>query len=355
MAGKYESKKNWFARHKIITVTLAVILALILLVVGYIWSKLSLIQYEDGTGGMQDFSSIWDTFEDEEEVNISGLEISETLPAIPNAEVARENEIINSLLIGTDERTQELNVNARSDSMILVSINKDKNTVKLVSLERAMGVPVLEGQYAGEWDLLTHIFRYGGAELLTKTVEYCFKVEVDHYVRLNFNSVTTAVDAVGGVDIDLSEAEAWKLSENFDVYLQPGINHLDGKMALSFARTRSIDSDWKRVERQRKVILAVVERLKGSSLARLNNLLDEVLPLIQTNMTMLEIADLMLYAPNFMMSTFDQMTIPKEGTYGAMTGLNGKPLFAVDFEVNNQILYDFLYGDGSTAESLPTE
>lgn len=355
MGGKYlKKKKIWFARHKIITAIILILLLLILTVVGYVWSKLNLIQYDTGTppataprtdGSQQEQTLPVETEPDVQIVDISGLEMSETEPVIPEAEIEESDEIINILLIGTDERTRDFNVNARSDSMILVSINKDKKTVKLVSLERGMGVPILEGENAGEWDLLTHIFRYGGADLLTKTVEHCFKVEVDHYVRVNFTTVTNAVDAIGGIEMELTGAEAGALNVAHQSGLSAGKNHLNGTLALGFARLRSIDSDWQRVERQRKVITAVVAKLKDSSLADLNRLLDQVLPLVQTNMTKLEIAELMLYSPNFFASTFDQMTIPKQGTYGGMTGLNGAGLFAVDFEVNNQILWDFLYGE----------
>lgn len=361
MSGKYlKKKKNWFLRHKIITVVLIVILLLIALIVGYIWSKLSLIQYEDEIPQPQATEQGVSATEPEEteavdlQVDISGLEISETKPPIPEVEIEKKDEVVNILLIGTDERSKELNVNARSDSMIIVSINKDDKTVKLVSLERGMGVPILEGMYEGEWDLLTHVFRYGGADLLVKTVEHCFKVEIDHYVRVNFYAVVEAIDAIGGIHMELTRAEAQALTDKYHSPLHAGDNYLDGRLTLGFARLRSIDSDWQRVERQRKVILATVDALKDSSLTELDNLLDQVLPLVQTNMSMLEIADLMLYSPNFLNSTFDQMTIPKQGTYGGMTGLNGTGLFAVDFEVNNQILKDFLYSK-ETGETTPTE
>lgn len=361
---------KWFKKHKIITAILLVLLLLVGTVVWYVWSKLSLIQYQTGGSGAVQATEPGETYDDYEEeeeeegdlVDISGLEISETVPVIPDTEIEEKDEIINILLIGTDERSTTFSTNARSDSMILVSINKDDKTVKLVSLERGMGVPVLEGEYEGEYDWLTHIFRYGGAELLTKTVEHCFRVEVDHYVRVNFTSVTTVVDAIGGIDIELTQAEAWHLNSvnyrknRFDQSnMQEGTNHLDGTSALALARLRSIDSDWQRVERQRRVITACVNQLKGSSLKQLNDLLDQVLPLIQTDMTMLEIADLMLYSPNFLNSTFDQMTIPKQGTYGGMTGMGGRGLFAVDFEVNSQILKEFLYGEDAEETTMPAE
>ena len=349
---------KWFKKHKIFTAFLLVILLLVGLVVGFIWSKLSLIDYNDGklpTG--EDGSVITATLSPEEEteqlVDISGLEISETVPVIPEAEVEKKDDIVNIMLLGTDEYSGVLTEAARSDCMILVSINKTDKTVKLVSMERGMGMPVLWGEYEGQWDWMTHIFRYGGAEMVCAAVEECLRVEVDYYVRVNFTTVRTVVDAIGGIDIELTEPEAavmsrfyYKRNDFARANMDEGVNHLDGDGALYFARLRRIDSDWQRVERQRRVILAAVDALKGASLKELNDLLDQTLPLIQTDMNMLEIADLMLYAPNFLNSTFDQMTIPKEGTYGGMTGMGGRGFFAADFEVNSQILKDFLYGTG---------
>ena len=333
--------------------TLLVILLVLLLLIGGVLGfavyKLSLIDFDTGTrkepvaavpSDTDSTVSEEDTFE-ELTVDLSGLDEMETFPVIPEAEIQHSDDIVNILLLGTDAYDGTLTKYARSDCMILVSINKSEKTVKLVSLERGMGVYMETGEMAGQWDLLTHAFRWGGASLVRDCVEEHLRVEVDHYVRVSFDTVRTAVDAIGGVDVELTQEEAWAMQSKMPG-AKAGVNHLDGANALRFARLRRIDSDWFRVERQRKVILAAVEALKGSSLKELNNLLDEVLPLIQTDMTMLEIADLMLYAPHFLTSEFDQMTIPKHGTYGFKDGIKG---FAVDYETNSKILIDFLYGN----------
>lgn len=337
---------------QIIVVVLSIILVFLFAVFGFVWSKLGLIQYEgeNSRNGYQYDPT--DSFLDGEEyiVNADGLETVETAPVIPDSEIFDEDHVFNILILGTDERTEEFNTNARSDCMILLSIDKEENTVKLVSLERGIAVPILEGQYEGEYDLLTHIFRYGGSELVTKTVEHCFRINVDHYVRFNFHSVREAINAIGGIEMELTQSEAYAINKGkdrdgvFRTALQEGVNSLDGFLALDFARLRSIDSDWRRVERQRKVILAVVDKLKGSSLLTLNDLADSVLPLIQTNLTKMEIAELILYAPNFLEAEFDQMTIPKQGTYGKMGIIGGKGGFAIDYDVNLPLLHEFLFG-----------
>ena len=344
---------KWFKKHKILNAFLLIFLLLIGSVVGFVVSKLSLIDYNDGTlpevpESLPAGEAVFATESPEEApvIDTAGLQEMETFPVIPEEEILEVDDVVNILVLGTDAYSGALTDKARSDCMILVSINKTEKTVKLVSLERAMGVYMPTGMKAGEYDLLTHAFRWGGAKLVCDCVENHLRVQVDHYVRVTFNTVRTVVDAIGGIDLELTAAEAAAMARGFPE-IGTGRNHLNGEQALSFARLRSIDSDWQRVERQRKVILASVNALKGASLKEMNNLLDTTLPLIQTNMTMLEIAELMLYAPNFLTSQFDQMTIPKQGTYGYKDGITG---FAVDYELNAQILRDFLYGEEEPAQ-----
>lgn len=340
---------KWFWR--ILIIVLVIIALLVGGFVGFLFWKLSKIDYDDGTlkETLGADATVSGSEFEELVVDTSGLMEMETLPVIPDAEIQEDDDIVNILVLGTDSYDGALTKYARSDSMILVSINKTEKTVKLVSLERGMGVYMEDGEKAGEWDLLTHAFRWGGAALVCDCVENHLRVEIDHYVRVTFTTVETVVDAIGGIDVELTEEEAGAMRYRFPE-VHAGVNHMRGAVALRFARLRSLDSDWQRVERQRKVILATVEELKGSSLKELNNLLDQVLPLIQTDMSMLEIADLMLYAPNFLESEFDQMTIPKEGTYGYKYPVVG---FAVDYEVNSQILRDFLYGTGEEENAEP--
>lgn len=343
---------NWLKKHKVLIIVLIVVLILMLLPVWFLWSKLDLIQYEEEID-----KSVYETVTVEEEegplisdTDSKGLSSSEAMPVIPEIDIPQEDDILNILLIGTDERSWDFHYNARSDAMILVSINKTDKTVKLISLERAMGVPVLSGEHEGQWDWLTHIFRYGGADLLLETVRTCFCIDVDRYVRINFRTMMNAVDAIGGVNVSLTEREVAYFNELYshgflDAPVVVGENHLDGEMALNYARLREIDSDWHRVERQRKVIIAAAETLKDADLARLNALADQILPIVQTNFTKGEIVELMFYAPNLMRSTFDQMTIPVADSYGLKVGMGNRSYFAVDFEENTRILHEFIYGE----------
>lgn len=319
-------------------VIILIILAILIGGFAFVKGKLNLIDYDDGK---KEYATIQEGDEDQLDLDLSGLEQVDP-QGIPSGEIYKDKNVINVLLLGTDERTKDFSDNARSDSMMLLSINTKEHTAKLVSLERGMGVPILEGPYKGQYDWLTHCFRYGGADLVMKEVRECFRVDVEHFVRVNFTSVEYIVDLLGGIDVNLTAKEA----EYFNQCVRSatvGVNHFDGETALFYARIREIDSDWQRVKRQQTVIQACADKLKGSSVSTLNELLNQILPMVQTNFTQGEITKLMLEAPEFLGVEFERMTLPEHGTYGGMIGMGGRSMFAPDFAENAKILREFLY------------
>lgn len=320
-------------------VIILIILAILIGGFAFVKGKLNLIDYDDGK---KEYATIQEGDEDQLDLDLSGLEQVDP-QGIPSGEIYKDKNVINVLLLGTDERTKDFSDNARSDSMMLLSINLKDHTAKLVSLERGMGVPILEGPYKGQYDWLTHCFRYGGADLVMKEVRECFRVDVERFVRVNFASVEYIVDLLGGIDVNLTAQEAEYLNHIKGVSVHAGVNRLDGRVALLYARTREIDSDWQRVKRQQTVIQACADKLKGSSVSTLNELLNQILPMVQTNFTQGEITKLMLEAPEFLGVEFERMTLPAEGTYGGMIGMGGRSMFAPDFAENAKILREFLY------------
>ena len=343
----------------------------------YVNGKLDLIQYHDGS---VDSVGTIDADEDQD-LDTTGLVENTDEMVMPEGSPFEDSDVLNILLISTDERTDAVNdwdafthldeldgtssttefsEDARADSLILVSLNIREDTIKLVSIERATGVPILLDGYEGEYDWITHTFRYGGAKLTMETVEDCFNVAVDHYVRINFNSFVQIVDAVGGVDINLTEEEAaalnWEVPSNSMLIVNkvtPGLNHMDGYTALQYARLRAIDSDWMRIQRQRTVIQAVLDQIKSASPLELNTLLDTVLPLVQTNFTKSEIAALLVQLPGFLGVTAEQMSLPAQGTYGVRTGMDNRQMYDPDWAENIAILHDFLYDEDSDSDTYP--
>ena len=346
-------------RKKPIGIIIAISIVLLLTLVtllgwAYYNSKLDLIQYDDGSKEIDTSTSyaidndeldIADLPDAPEDVDASGG--IETL----EGDIYHDNNVVNILLLGTDERTDEFNENARADAIMVMSLNTKEHTIKLISIERGIGVPV-PGRND---DWITHTFRYGGAALTMQTVRDCFKLDVERYVRVNFNVVSKAIDKIGGVDIELTQAEAEHLNSAKKNYyesgsdiqtVRAGTNHLNGDTAMAYARIRKIDSDWKRIERQRTVIQAAINQVKNSDIFTLNALADAILPMVQTNLTKAEITRLMLEVPAFLSegSKMEQMTIPTYETCWNSVGVDGRKMIGVDFEANAQILKEFFYG-----------
>ena len=362
---KFLGLKLWI---RIVAIVLVVVLVLGLVAYGYFHSKYRLMNISDGKFAGTEVSAEGDSQDELENEELQSREIEEKQAIEATGEIEEDKAVFNILLIGTDDRTTKFNDNARGDTCILLSINRETNQVHLVSFERAIGVKIPSGEYEGQWDWLTHMFWYGGPYLMTRQIRENFKVDVTKYIRVNIRTFMELVDSVGGVDIDMTEAECNNINHPEGTFtagnikgmhvenevqqdLAPGINHLNGATAMCYARLRAIDDDWHRVERQRKVILAAVENLKKLSVTELDKLLNNVLPLVQTNLTEGDIAGLIPEAATFVNMDYDTTTFPLKHTYGLMDGMCGRKVLALDFETNAEELQNFLYGE-TTAEEL---
>lgn len=371
--GKYLRKAKVSTGKKILRVVLVILLVLAILigaVAAFIWSKLGKITYDDGsqrvpvetvatiptenmvtptydvdaTDPVLETEAVPVETEPVETIDIGDLTVQDA-PVYSSGELFKDKNVMNILLVGSDERTEGFVQSSRGDLNILVSINKAENTVKLVSFSRGIAIKMLDGPYAGKYEWLTNAHRWAGHEAVTQALSEAFKIELDRYVRINFTTVEKVVDAIGGIDMDLTAAEVKVMSEDRMKWgLKEGINHLTGEMALRYARLRKVDDDWGRMSRQRRCIMAVIEKLQGASFSTLNDLCDMVMPMIQTNLTKMEIAELILYSPKFITSEFDQMTIPVANSYGGMTVMSGAGGWALDYEKNNKALHEFLFG-----------
>jgi len=198
-------------------------------------------------------------------------------------------ELINILLIGQDRRAGESR--QRSDSMILCTINTKEKTLTMTSFMRDMYV-----QIPGYKDnRINASYAFGGMKLLNTTLLENFGVEVDANIEVDFNGFEEIVDAMGGVDIDMTRAEVAHLAEFYDYHhLVPGINHLSGEEALAYSRIRYIDSDFQRTGRQRTVLNALIESIREANMVQMLSLVEKALPLIKTDMTDNQIVEYVL-------------------------------------------------------------
>lgn len=256
------------------------------------------------------------------------------------------------LLIGTDGRS--LDERGRSDTMMLVSINSSTKKIHVTSFMRDSYVEI--PGYG--WDKLNASYSYGGAELLMDTIEHNFGVKIDDYVSINFLSFASIVDSVGGIDVDLSDAEAGEIN----VILQAEVNqimgdnvtddllsgggknvHLIGKQALAYARIRHIgNADFERTERQRRVVDLVMNKMKSFSPIMMKNLASNVLPDVSTNMETSELYLLSLRAPMLLSYERVPLQIPVDGSYYGESTPSGDALI-VDLDSNYNVLRDTVF------------
>lgn len=267
-----------------------------------------------------------------EEVNPEDVELASE----PAELISEDGEnIINILLIGQDRRPGE--VRQRSDAMILCTINKEKKTMVLTSFLRDLYVrlPDYNGKSYGN-NRINACYTIGGMEMLDECLKLNFGVEIDYNVEVDFSGFESIVDILGGVDINLTENEAWVIGDG----TRAGMNRLNGKQALAYSRIRYIDNDFYRTGRQRKVIEAIFAQVKTMNLSMLKGLVNEIFPLITTDMSNANIIGYMLELFPLMteLEVSTQRIPADDAYYGAMIG--GMSVLVPDLEENRQILKD---------------
>lgn len=261
-----------------------------------------------------------------------------TFPPAVEDDLGQGDHIINILLIGQDRRPGQ--GQQRSDTMILATFNTSKNTFTLTSLMRDQYVKI-PGHKPNK---LNHAYQYGGMKLLNETLKENFNIRVDGNIEVDFNGFQSVIDLLGGVDISLTAAEATYLSQTHNITLQPGNNRLNGEIALSYARIRHLDSDYRRSERQRKVLMSLLNRYKSQSLTQMLGTLDDILPLVTTDMSNSEmIGYCTKLFPMLSGAQFNTMRLPVDGTFEqgeveVREGYTNWFQYHIDFQANQEIL-----------------
>ncbi len=223
--------------------------------------------------------------------------------------------LVNILLVGQDKRPGE--GRQRSDTMILVSINAKTKEVSLISFLRDMYVSI-PGGYSN--NRLNVAYVYGGFSCLNQTLYENFGVNVDYNIEVDFTAFVEIIDLVGGVDIELTKKEAKYMVKQMNCDVLEGINRLNGKEALSYCRIRKIDSDFGRTERQRKVLLAILDEAKKKPVDELFDLVDAVCPYLTTDMSNMEILTLAAQLiPTLSSLNVGTYHVPEYGTFEAAT------------------------------------
>ncbi len=305
----------------------------------------------DSLGEDDSYDDGLSTLPENDLVQVSDLSINTSLP----------DTWLNILLLGTDERT--LNENSRTDTMIICSINKSTHEVKLTNIMRDTAVVYddLEN-YNGTYRINAANF-FGGPKYAIKTVNECFDMNIQYYVTVNFFGFQKIAQALGGVTMDITEEEMNQInkyarqqaiiaaragideSDQINEYLtQYGEDTLlNGRQTLAYARIRKIDSDFGRVDRQRKVLSALMNKMKERSATEIISMGISMLEYVSTNM---DADTIMKLAVGVLGADFDEIQsfrLPVNDSYKQESRNEESMFYDCDWATNARELYSFIY------------
>lgn len=274
--GKHSEKKKSSALKIIGRIFLVILILLVILAgiaVGFVYSKLGKMTVE---------------------------EIDETAIGITEEAQERLSGYRNIALLGIDSRADDYGLGNRSDCIIIASLNQKTKDIKLISVYRDTYMQV-ENKGQTMLDKVTHAYSYGGAQNTLKALNTNLDLNITEYVTVNFDAVIATVDAMNGVKIDIDSSELKYINDYIDAtskssgiksshVTKTGKQTLDGVQAVAYSRIRyTAGGDYKRTERMRTVIEAMLTKAKTLSIGQLNKLVDTILPRVSTNITSTEI------------------------------------------------------------------
>lgn len=239
------------------------------------------------------------------------------------AEAGAEAFLYNIMLIGMDRRDDSWEGN--SDTMMLVSVNEEKEQISIISMMRDMGVNI-PGIGVRKMNAAN---ANGGAELVLETVQANFDVDVERYASVDFEDLIAIVDAVGGVELTMSDEEAEQVNNEVtylcglqeldptSYYLPGGGTYLcNGMQAVNYARIRFVgNSDYERTERQRTLVTGILEKVKGLDAANLLKLTQEILENVEHNIPISEWMQLVWKAEEMLQYEIVTDRIPYDGLF----------------------------------------
>ena len=319
----------------VVGIILAFLLTVLLIVDSYL-DKINKVEGPEPTISQEEIDLILAETDPPEEIFEGDvLDIDDVvMPELPAEKIEVENHVYNILLIGQDRRPGE--ARARSDSMILCTINTKEKTLVMTSFLRDLYVHIPDYNGKSYSDNRLNVpYVIGGMEMLNECLELNFGVQVDHNVEVDFSGFEKIIDIMGGVGIELTQKETRHVPGS-----RAGWNHLNGEQALAYARIRKIDNDFGRTNRQRKVLLALIAQLKYTDLETMMNLAEEIFPMITTDMSN---ADILTYLAKFapMLSELEIKTqqIPGSDSYRSAM-IRGMSVLVPDVEKCCQQLKD---------------
>lgn len=267
-----------------------------------------------------------------------------------NPSLRKEDYVTNYLIFGIEKIGGAKN----TDTIMIATINTKNNTIKLTSLLRDSYVDI-SGYKANK---LNSAYSRGGAKLLIETVQNNYKVKIDGYASVDFESFEKIVDLLGGVTVELGKKEAAYLnktnyiSEKKYRNVKEGVNRLNGNQLMGYVRVRKVETlggvnnDYGRVVRQQRALKAMFESYIKSNVFKLPGTTKEILGHITTNVSEEQISEAMTNVVENRITTIDTIRIPVDGAFDAPKKYNGigYPI-VLNWDVNRVELYKFIYDE----------
>lgn len=325
---KPKKKKNKKKIVKIVLISVvAVILAAVIAVVAIVFSYLNKVERENLSGDL----------------------------AIPSGEDLPFNEDVKNIAFyGLDSRQD--NDSGRSDAIIVLSIDRKNDEIKLTSIARDTYIKY----ESGKGDKLTHAWAYGKANNAVKTLNRNFKLDITDYVSVNFFQFAEIIDYIGGVMIDVDSAEMKVMNDNYIAELnklgieceyikEPGYQLLNGGQALAYSRNRYTGSDLTRGNRQREVLSAAFEKVKSMNKLKLPKLVDMVLSECATTLSSSEMLSIGTWALTSS-PTIHSLGIPTKECNASGQMINGRSYMVYDLDFASGVIHDFIYTSAKEPE-----
>ena len=274
-------------------------------------------------------------------------------PAHPIIKVDKiDKDIQNILVFGVDSRGTD-EIQCRSDSMMVLSVNKKNGDIKLVSLMRDTGVYIGDtySTASSSLDKLTHAYYYGGVGLLINTINRNFGLDIQRFIMFDFNTAADFIDLCGGVTIDVTADEVKYANINITeqsnaIGIDPpllsggGVQELSGVQAIGWARIRYLDSDFVRTSRQRTVAMALIDNIRDMSIIDKAGLLHDCSGVFETNMTATELIKVG-YRLIRGRGDMEEYRLPADNLYSVQ---QNPWMMIIDFDAQRAALNEFIWG-----------
>ena len=324
------------SKKKVVSIVIGLVITLLVLVIG---------------GGIFVANHFYSKVETTESLKPEEVGVVEEL-----VQKEEESNVVNIAVLGIDQDGD--GSNGRSDAIKVISLDMNNKKVKLTSFQRDTLIYIPDPE--NDFDKLNHAYWYGKAPLTLKTLNYNFDLDITRYVAFNFDAIEHIIDTIDGIELDVHENELKVTNDYIDhlnslsetdvdaPYLTTGgLQTLSGRQAMAYMRNRYVGDDFNRMNRQNKVMEAMIDKVMNQSYTELLGLLDACLPYVETNLTMNEMISFGTKVLTFDLKNIEQTQIPASDNKNKTVSYKGySPLYVMNsYQDLVRDVHAFIYND----------